>query len=402
MLLNVRMRILIEFYHKNILDNMVAVLGTAPDIVMFYFDPQYFTHTAVYNTYLACRKYIPRLKLELGTCDRGNFWALEEKLSGYIRENPKDEILIDLTGSSDLAAVASYKCSLKGPLDLLYSDIPNNRVICINEPARRYGCHSFEIRDLIEGAGGKILSCADDDYLDENREDIMAAGEKILENVSSWSNLCSWLQKNGAGMRDRHTLHFQAPLSQSQKHKKSAPDTKLLHFLARTRLIRDLHISKTEIRFDYKDWASLNYLTTYGVWLEFMTYYALRSSKKFHDVKNSLKVDWNRNDTQDIIGNEVDVTAMYGCIPVIISCKMSEKSTDADAVNELYAVSHRISRGHVIRVMVTFTDIKQRRLGIFLKAREMGIIVLDEADVRHPEFAARLERAICHHSTIIR
>ena len=55
------MRILIEFYHKNILDNMVAVLGAQPDIVMFYFDPVYFTHTAVYNTYLACRRYMPRL-----------------------------------------------------------------------------------------------------------------------------------------------------------------------------------------------------------------------------------------------------------------------------------------------------------------------------------------------------
>lgn len=396
------MRILIEFYHKNILDNMMAVLGTQPDIVMFYFDPRSFTHTAVYNTYLACRKYIPRLKLELGTCDRGNFWDLEEKLSQYIRENQKDEITIDLTGSSDLAAVASYKCSCQASLDLLFSDIPNNRIICINEPSRRYGCHCFEISDLIEGAGGKILACADGGYLDEYQADIMAASQKLLENVSSWSQLCNWLQKNGAGMRDRHTLHFQAPLSQSQKHKKGAPDTKLLHFLTRTRLIRDLHISKDQVRFDYKDWAALNYLTTYGVWLEFMTYYALRSSKKFHDVKNSLKVDWNRNDTQDIIGNEIDVTAMYGCIPVVISCKMSENSTDADAVNELYAVSHRISRGHVIRVMVTFSDIKQRRLGIYLKAREMGIIVLDETDVKHPDFAARLERAICRSNTIIR
>ena len=396
------MRILIEFYHKNILDNMMAVLGTQPDIVMFYFDPRSFTHTAVYNTYLACRKYIPRLKLELGTCDRGNFWDLKEKLSQYIRENQKDEITIDLTGSSDLAAVASYKCSCQASLDLLFSDIPNNRIICINEPSRRYGCHCFEISDLIEGAGGKILACADGGYLDENQADIMAASQKLLENVSSWSQLCNWLQKNGAGMRDQHTLHFQAPLSQSKKQKKGAPDTKLLHFLTRTRLIRDLHISKDQVRFDYKDWAALNYLTTYGVWLEFMTYYALRSSKKFHDVKNSLKVDWNRNDTQDIIGNEIDVTAMYGCIPVVISCKMSENSTDADAVNELYAVSHRISRGHVIRVMVTFSDIKQRRLGIYLKAREMGIIVLDETDVKHPDFAARLERAICRSNTIIR
>ncbi len=396
------MRILIEFYHKNILDNMVAVLGAQPDIVMFYFDPVYFTHTAVYNTYLACRRYIPRLKLELGTCDSTDFWALEDKLSRYIRENAKDEIFIDLTGSNDLAAVASYSCSREGKIDLLYSDIRRSRILCINHPEKRYGYHCFEISDIIEGAGGKILSCANGDYLDKNREALESGAQYILENISSWSYLCSWLQKNGAGMRDKHSLHFQAALTQNARHKKNSPDTRLLHFLARTRLIQHLSITKNEISFDYRDRESLNYLTTYGVWLEFVTYYALKSSQKFHDVKNSLKVDWNRNDTQDIIGNEVDVTAMYGCIPVIISCKMSENATDADAVNELYAVSHRISRGHVIRVLVTFCDIKQRRHGIYLKAREMGIIVMDEADVRHPEFAARLERAICQKQNIIR
>ena len=63
------MRLLIEFYNKNILENMIAPLGLTPDIVLFYYDPQYFTHTAIYSTYLACRKYIPHLKLEVGTFD---------------------------------------------------------------------------------------------------------------------------------------------------------------------------------------------------------------------------------------------------------------------------------------------------------------------------------------------
>ena len=113
-------------------------------------------------------------------------------------------------------------------------------------------------------------------------------------------------------------------------------------------------------------------------------------------------MDWNRNDTQDIIGNEIDVTAMYGCIPVVVSCKMSENATDADAVNELYAVSHRISPGHVIQVLVTWSDIKQKRQGIYMKAKEMGISVMDKEDIRHGDFPAKLERAICQKRTIIR
>ena len=63
----------------------MAALGLTPDIIMFYFDPDYFTHTAVYNTYLACKKYIPHLKLEVGTYGSMDYDHLEEQLFAYIR-----------------------------------------------------------------------------------------------------------------------------------------------------------------------------------------------------------------------------------------------------------------------------------------------------------------------------
>ncbi len=396
------MKLLIEFYHKNILENMVAAVGIQPDIVMFYFDPMYFTHTAVYNTYLACRKYIPHLKLELGTWDSSDFWAMEDKLSRYISENKTEEILIDLTGGNELAAVAAYRCCSENEADLICADIRNFRIYSINHPSYRFGCQSLEITDIVEAAGGKVISCADNGYLDKNRENLYATACKVLENAGAWSGICSFLQKNSVSSRANHTRHFSADLESHGKSRRFVPDEKIMHFLARTHMILNLSIKNDHIQFDYRDMECLNFLTTYGVWLEFLTYYALRSSKKFHDVRNSLKVDWNRNDDQDIIGNEIDVTAMFGCVPVVVSCKMSENSTDADAVNELYAVSHRVSRGHVIRVLITYSNIKERRMGIYLKAKEMGIIVMDEGDIRHPDFPKRLERAICQNRTIIR
>lgn len=396
------MKLLIEFYHKNILENMVAAIGIQPDIVMFYFDPMFFTHTAVYNTYLACRRYIPHLKLELGTCSSSDFWAMEDKLLRYIEDNSREEILIDLTGGNELAAVASYRCAQNRNIDLICADIRNFRIYSINAPEHRFGCQSMEIADIVEAAGGKVISCADAAYLDKNRENLYATAGKVLENVSAWAGICSFFQKNSISSRANRTRHFSAPVEKRGKGRRPVPDEKLLHFLARTHMIQNLSIKNDRIQFDYRDMESLNFLTTYGVWLEFLTYYALKASKKFHDVKNSLKVDWNRNDDQDIIGNEIDVTAMFGCVPVVVSCKMSENATDADAVNELYAVSHRVSRGHVIRVLVTYSNIKERRMGIYLKAREMGIIVMDENDIRHADFSKRLERAICQARTIIR
>lgn len=396
------MKLLIEFYHKNILENMITAMGIMPDIVMFYYDPRYFTHTAVYNTYLSCRKYIPHLKLELGTYDSSDYWELEDKLARYIQDNKNDHLMIDLTGGNELAAVASYRCTMSHGIHLVYADIRNSRIYCLNDPNEHFGCQSLEIADIIEAAGGKIISGADKDYLQKNREKFYSTAKRILDNAVMWSAICTFLQKNSMNCRSNHTLHFCASMEKQGKGRSLVPDEKMMHFLSRTHMIMNLNMSNDKIQFDYRDWECMNYLTTYGVWLEFLTYYALQSSEKFHDVRNSLKIDWNRNDDQDIIGNEIDVTAMYGCIPVVISCKMSEHSTDADAVNELYTVSHRVSRGHVIRVLVTYSNIKERRLGIYLKAKEMGIIVMDEGDIRHPDFPKRLERAICHNRTIIR
>lgn len=396
------MRLLIEFYHKNILENMVAALGLTPDIIMFYFDPDYFTHTAVYNTYLACKKYIPHLKLEVGTYGSMDYDHLEEQLFAYIRENTSEEIIVDITGGNELTAVAAYRCSEKTDITLVYSDIRGSRIVNINKPEMRYGCHSFEIGDIIEAAGGKLVSWTDDDYLEKNKEKLYPMAEQILRNVNTWSLTCSYFQKNGVYNRENKELHFEGKVDINPKTHKRSPDEHMMRALARSRIISRLYMKNDRIEFDFRDRESMGYLASFGVWLEIWTYYALKKSGRFHDVKNSVKVDWNRNDDYEIVGNEIDDTAMFGCVPVVISCKMSENSTDADAVNEIYTVSHRVSRGHVIRALVTFSDIKERHSGIYLKAREMGIIVMDRSDILHPDFPQRLERAICEGKKIIR
>lgn len=396
------MRLLIEFYHKNILENMVAALGLSPDIIMFYFDPEYFTHSAVYNTYLACKKYIPHLKLEVGTYASADFPNMEAGLLEYIRENSGEEIIVDLTGGNELSAVAAYRCSEKEKVSLVFSDIRNSRIVNIGDPDIRYGCHSFEVGDIIEASGGKIVTWTDDDYLEKNREKFLPMAEQILRNVNTWSLTCSYFQKNGVYNRENNVLHFEGKIDINPKTHKRSPDEHMMRALARARIITRLYMKNDRIEFDFHDRESMGYLASFGVWLEIWTYYALKRSDKFHDVKNGIKVDWNRNDDYEIVGNEIDDTAMFGCVPVVISCKMSEHSTDADAVNELYTVSHRVSRGHVIRALVTFSDIKERHSGIYLKAREMGIIVMDRSDILHPDFTERLERAICQGKKIIR
>ncbi|MFR8318006.1 MAG: Card1-like endonuclease domain-containing protein [Catenibacillus sp.] len=389
------MDILIEFYHKNILDNMISVLSLKPDVLMIYFDPERYSHTDVYDIYLACQKYIPHLRLETGTYPSADFKKIDEKLNAYVSGQPKDSLTIDLTGGNELTAVASYRCALLGSIRLVYSSVQHSRVCNLFEPEKKYGCHYFELADIIEADGGRIVSASDSETLNKEKRHLMNLTRVILENVPLWSSTCSYFQKNSISNRVNHQLHFEGKIELWPKNHRRVPDERMLQAFSKEQFIRHLYIKGDRVSFDYKNREAMGYISSFGVWLELRTYFAMAQSQQFHDVLTGVKIDWNRNDGNDIVGNEIDVMALYGCVPVVISCKMSEHATDADAVNELYTVSRRVSKGHVIRVLVTYSDIKAQRSGIYLKALEMGIIVMDKDDIMHPAFSKRLERAIC-------
>lgn len=395
------MRLLIKFYHKNILEDMVAPLGISPDILLFYYDPKFYTHSAVYSTYLACNKYIPHLKLEIGTYTFGDTKGLEDKLMALVDAYKNDEVILDLSGGNELTSIAAYQCHLQSHLQLVYSDVYTGKINWMNSN-QTLRCPEFNMSDIITAVSGKLISYSNDEYLMYHKSNLSQLAQYIMENPKAWSDTCYYFQKHTTSYRLSENLHFHEEYNTTNQTRNQAPDIDLLYTFNRFGVISNLKVSKISISFDFKDEHSMDYLTTYGIWLELFTYYAMKSSSYFHDVHTSMKLDWNRNDDYEIIGNEVDGTAMYGCIPVLISCKMSEKSTDADAINELYTVSHRMSRGYSIRVLVTYSDIKNARKGLYLKAKEMGIIVLDRLDILRTDFDKRLERSIVKTSTIVR
>ena len=65
------MKILIEFYDRSVLKNMVAALSLQPDYLTFFYDKEMFDTFEIYSTYLACKKYLPALKFELRSVDSG-------------------------------------------------------------------------------------------------------------------------------------------------------------------------------------------------------------------------------------------------------------------------------------------------------------------------------------------
>lgn len=387
------MKILIEFYDRSVLKNIVAALAVNPDKIMFFYDKTEFNYVEIYSTYLACQKHIPHLSFEIGTTDYHDYDLIDKKLGAYIEENRADELCIDLTGGSELMVIAGYQAGIRAQIPVYYTDIYKNSIVDLYSKKEKYRSMPFELTDIIEAAGGKMMGYTDPEHLNSSRQQLAELAGLILKNNESWSKTSRYFQKNSAANRHNHGLHFEAP-PEIIKEGSSVPDKQLMYAFQKQRFISGLSYHKDRLSFDYKSRQTMDYMASYGVWLELYTYFTALSIPFLRDVKTSIKIDWNRHDDAEIIGNEVDVTAMFGCRPVVISCKQSPNPIGADVLNELYVVSRRLGGKYAVPVLVTYSKIKSEHHGIYLKAKEMGLKILDYDDIMSRDFAQRLKNII--------
>lgn len=387
------LKVLIEFYDRSVLKNMAAALALKPDHLIFFYDREMFSDFEVYSTYLACKKYLPALKVELRTVDYHDYTMIDEKMTECINDNSPDTIYIDLTGGSELMTIAGYKAGQRANVSVFFSDIYKNEVVDLDGKWPKFKSLPFELCDMIEACGGQLVSYTDSEWLDRHMKGLYAVAKAVLSSPKLWAKTCRYFQKYRPGLKGR-PLHFEKTLYEDKKSQEPLPDKRLLYQCQSGRLIENLIYTPKLLSFDYTCSKASDYMASYGIWLELFTYKTMKEISGVRDVKTSIKIDWNRQDDIEIIGNEVDVTAMYGCRPVVISCKQSTNPITADALNELYVVARRIGGKYSIPILITRSDVKSRQRGIYMKAREMRLHLLDASDILSKEFKLRLWRTI--------
>ena len=386
------MKILIEFYDRSVLKNMVAALSLQPDYLTFFYDKEMFDTFEIYSTYLACKKYLPTLKFELRSVDYHDYPMIESKIGQYILDNCDNNICIDLTGGSELMTIAGYNAGKNANVQVFFSDIYKSEVVRLTQNGPKYRSLPFTLEDIIEAGGGKLSGFTPTDWLTKHKKELYAMSKKVLASPKAWSDTCRFFQKT-RGQKTSNPLHFEVSLNHTASNA-GLPDKRMLYSCQSCRLIQNLLYTKQRLSFDFTFRRAAEYMSSYGVWLELFSYYEMLKIPKIRDVKTSIKIDWNRRDDIEIIGNEVDVTAMYGCRPVVVSCKQSTNPVSADALNELYVVARRIGGKYSIPILITRSDIKHEHSGIYMKAREMKMHVLDASDILSQDFCLRLGRII--------
>ncbi|MBQ9828137.1 MAG: DUF1887 family protein [Lachnospiraceae bacterium] len=382
------MRILIEFFDNTILRNMTGVMSVRPDIAAFFYDRKTGDHRRVTEVCEACKKYVPDLKYELINVDMTDVAGLENRIRQYVAENYMDEIIMDITGGNDLSHFASYHVGREEDLEIIYADIAAGKLRSFGKGDSSFGQMHVDLETLVTGVQGKVISSTSDHYLERNREALRETAKVLLSNISQWSQACYYFQKKMETNRENGSLHFR------NKGVDNVPSKKIMYAFADNELIRDLTYDNARLEFTMKDSYIRDSLTTYGVWLELYTYYAAQSVKEFTDVRTSVKIDWYRKDMNENVDNEIDVTAVMGLKPVIISCKSSEKSATAEALNELYVVSRRLGGDFAEPALVTMANTTNARLGLKKKGREMGIAVIGEDEILSKDFPGILLRKI--------
>lgn len=393
------MKTLIEFYDRSVLKNMTAVLALKPDYLIFFYDKTQFTHFEVYSTFEACKKYIPNLRVELRSVDYHDYTAIEKTIAECIFQNYDDTIGFDLTGGSELMTIAGYKAGMRAGVSVFFTDIYKNEVVDLSEKWPSQRSNPFEIADIICAGGGKLVGFTDPFWLSKRIKNLCTLAFNVLKAPKKWAKTCRYFQQHKGSCKGR-PLSFYKQLTEKEDARDILPDKNLLFQCQSCRLIENLVYTNAVLSFDYTSPKAVDYMASYGVWLELFTYGAMLDISAVHDVKTSIKIDWNRQDDVEIIGNEIDVTAMYKCRPVVISCKQSTNPVSADALNELYVVSRRIGGKYSIPILVTLSDIKHSHSGIYMKAREMKLRILDASDLMSGEFKLRLLKIITDNEQI--
>lgn len=380
---------LIEFFDKDTIKNILAVLTLKPEKVIY-----------IYDSEIADRRYFDALKkcfkrhsadmiLETVPVDNNSVNDIYGKICDVIKKH--ESCMIELTGGSELMMIAGYKAGLENGIKMLYTDIANSRILDIEDAAWSVDTAVLTLDDFIDAKGAAYAGELHDEPQEDKYESILNVCGYIFRHLREWRFTCTYIQSVSTmieyGMQVSSNIPFY-----HKDGKKYRPNREMMEVFAENGFIKNLNMTDNKICFSYAFPEAKTYLGTYGLWLEMFVFINAKRTERFSDVKLGTMIDWDAYDSFDSAGNEIDVILMEKSIPVFVSCKLRGITTPD--INELYIQRKRLGGWFSKGVIVTSGDDKTKETGVFKKAEEFGIMVLDKKDIRSGNFGELLVRTV--------
>lgn len=385
------MKTLIELYDERPIENVLSTEVFRPERTIFLCPPEVAQDRKlrqILKDYFACKK----IDTELIFLESSMFQAekIVEQLHGIVAQYP--DCVLDITGGTETALFACGQFSQQSDIPTFTYSRRNNSFYNIHrapfddvlECSLRHG-----IGDCFRMTGGAMREGrVDNRVLNDYMADIEPFFELFLRHRLVWTRAVNYFQRASQGGKGQEaSLEVDELRTVKGEHgKRIEVPVEVLKDLESIGLLKDLEWDEERVRFCFRDHQIRAWLRDVGSVLELYIYQCCLNSGLFHDVRTSVVVDWEGSFRQDNVTNEIDVMAMRGILPVFISCKTCDVSTEA--LNELAILRDRFGGKAAKAAIVT----AQRCRNITRhRASELGIKVIDLDDLKSRQTVEHLK-----------
>ena len=376
------MKTLIELYDERPIENVLASEVFRPERTVFLC-PADIAHDKVLQDKL--RRYFAHRNLdtELIFLESSlyNSGKIEKQLRNVMDIYP--DCVLDITGGTDAALYAGGQFGAKTGIPVFTYSRRRNRFFNIHNAdfAEGLTCTvQHKVEDCFLMAGGTLREGrVDNAILDQYMDVIDPFFRLYLKHRTHWTRIVGYMQRASQVEKGLPIpLHVEAPYTVKGDHgTRIDADESALHDLEKLGFLQNVCIGSGHVSFDFRDQQVRTWLRDIGSVLELYVYKCCLDTGIFNDVRTSAVVDWEGVHDRDGVTNEIDVMAMQGIVPVFISCKTCDVSTEA--LNELAILRDRFGGEAAKAAIVT----AQRCRNVTRhRAAELHIDVIDLDDLK--------------------
>lgn len=384
------MKTLIELYDNRPIENVLASEMFRPERTVFLSPPEVAQSK---RTQEKLREYFRRrgLDTELVFLETSLYNAekVEKQLKAVAEKYP--DCMVDITGGTDAALFACGRlCAQQDVPAFTYSRrrgcFFNIRNAPFSESLRCSVRHSVEDCFLVAG-GALRKGRVDNSVISRYSDSIEPFFALYLRHRTEWTRIVNYIQRASQGEKNAPvSLRVDAPFTvKGERGSRIDAPKEVLFELEKLGFLRNVRVDE-RVRFDFADGQIRTWLRDIGSVLELYVYKKCNDTGLFNDVVTSAVVDWEGDFQRDNVTNEIDVMAMQGIIPVFISCKTCDVSTEA--LNELAILRDRFGGEMAKAAIVT----AQRCRNVTRhRASELNISVIDLDDLKTGKISDNLK-----------
>jgi hypothetical protein len=297
-------------------------------------------------------------------------------LSNLVNKNT----YFNLNGPDNLLNVLVSMYVEKNSFNSFYLFTNNQKLISLNNSEVLLSCVNkikLNIEDIININGSIIIGHNDSQPNINDKDlikDIISISEIMKKDFNHWNR---YISKLSTLITIYHKGAY-IPLNKKTKV--------ILNDYVTKGLIRNKIIKVEGNKIIFKSNQCKKMLKSSGSWLEYLTYIRLQQSNYFDDVRMNLVIDFDGDLNRTIDDRcEIDVVCLKGLKPVFISNKAGH--FNQDTLYEIVSHARMFGNKNGIPVLCTSKKISEINSGLYKKAQELGIYIIDYDDINNNKIA---------------